>query len=64
LTQKWVANAKVGKSDCERTSAGTRGNDEDAQRGSSSYRALLQIVRSMAYHRRRIFACYRDAEMG
>ena len=30
LTQKWVANAKVGKSDYERASAGTRGNDEDA----------------------------------
>jgi uncharacterized protein (UPF0548 family) len=30
LTQKWVANANVGKSDYERTSAGTRGSDEDA----------------------------------
>jgi len=30
LTQKWVANAQVGKSDYERASVGTRGNDEDA----------------------------------
>jgi hypothetical protein len=30
LIQEWVAHAKVGKSDYERASAGTHGNDEDA----------------------------------
>jgi hypothetical protein len=41
VTQNGLANAKVGKSDYERASAGTRGNDEDPPQAATFGHAHL-----------------------